>query len=79
MKLFCCHQPHSGPWNATLGNVLLLNEQYHCYSVPEGSNGTEAHLSIMKKNITTVIYSTVVNLLPGDTALFADSGTLPFQ
>lgn len=33
----------------------------------------------MYKNITTVIYSTVVNLLPGDTAPFADSGKRSFQ
>lgn len=46
---------------------------------PKGSDGTEANLSIMNKNITTVIYSTVVNLLPGDAPLFADSGKHSFQ
>lgn len=31
------------------------------FFVPVGSDGTEAHLSLMNKNITTAIYSTVVN------------------
>lgn len=56
-----------------------MNEHYDCFSLPKGSDGTEANLSIMNKNITTVIYSTVVNVLPGDIPLFADGGKHSFQ